>query len=507
MDMRWLTTTRLGATVLATVLAALAGVGTALVVAHWQSTVVASVATFVASWLTLRVLRPRRPGAAAPPSPDRDGQSGAARLAAVIGVAAVAGAATLAGLKVTGVDSLGGAPGARALAQSAAGGTHGLYRLHKLQPVLDAPNLSDGNTISSAVSARRAYFLIASAGSAEVVAYDLRNGSQLWRSPLEADTSVDTRGAYVSVFHDVVIARYVLSDPIYRALDVASGRELWSRKGGWLYQMKDVLLHEDSVNGLVTAVDPATGNERWSRPNKTDWSLDVTGDDQAVLVQREGNPGALRLIDAETGAVFPESSQLPATGDRYTVSQGMVFVATGDLLSAYALSNVDQPTWTLRQADGRDVETVAPCGDHRICIDEKSGGEIQALDRASGQVVWTAAVPGHTVWYPDGQSVIVYAGGGDAGPQQTILIDAAGHVAGTFPDTLGSGSDGRTVLLFGGYAGDGRSAPTPIRAVDLSSGHVVDLGTASINPGSCGWDGGYLACQTGDRLTVWKYLN
>jgi outer membrane protein assembly factor BamB/plastocyanin len=278
---------------------------------------------------------------------------------------------------------------------------------------------------------------------ANLYAIVLETGDIIWEqrhdSALVGSTgpAIDGRRVFASV-----------DDETFAAFDIVSGEELWRHRpeGGSLGSIQPTA-HDGTVyyatqasegrapgdgagsSGVVQAVDAASGDARWSFEVVPD---DSSGDAEARAGGSVGYPAAL---DSETGLTFWGTGSLapvPGTADDAGGSGG-----PGSNLYTSSLIALDGEegslAWHYQAVEhdifGHDLQMSPILA--RVEIDAEprdlviaSGtvGDVVALDRASGELIWRTQVGRHQnddlQELPMGEDVEVYPGvhGGVASP-------------------------------------------------------------------------------------------
>ena len=174
--------------------------------------------------------------------------------------------------------------------------------------------------------------LVLQTGGGHLNAYRLRDGSAAWSTPLPQDEVA------VQVAAGVLIAVPTVHGPGFetgvRAFEPTTGAPLWSRPGGQQplrvageVPGAVVIADDDFAAPTLTAVNPRTGEVRWSVRARTVYEQPlVSGAGALALPERRGESYVVARRDAGTGALLDESplphelSLQALTGDRYLFS-------------------------------------------------------------------------------------------------------------------------------------------------------------------------------------------
>ncbi|SIN39646.1 PQQ-binding-like beta-propeller repeat protein [Micromonospora cremea] len=176
------------------------------------------------------------------------------------------------------------------------------------------------------------------------------------------------------------------------ALDAATGKQRWQLPGVAEWTTDGVLLLMSGLAdgpGSVSRVAPDTGRVGWSvpvpPPGEPGYHRGAGGVDQFVIVQPTG---VVQVHDAGTGRLVRSVDTLP--GDRSTfqrvevVDDVLLLVSPGSTrVVAYGLPGLD-PLWT---AEVPLVAYAVGCDD-LLCLVQQTGG-IQVLDPATGVLRWS----------------------------------------------------------------------------------------------------------------------
>ncbi len=156
---------------------------------------------------------------------------------------------------------------------------------------------------------------VAAYSSGEIVALKVENGRELWSDNFTAARRAD----FIAALADVQAAPVVQDGRLYAlsnsgragAIDMRSGRRIWSKEFGGLHMpwLAGSHLFAVTERGEVLAAEAATGAIRWVTPlaryedeedrtGRIDWAGPVLAGGRLVLA---GSNGAIVFLDPETG--------------------------------------------------------------------------------------------------------------------------------------------------------------------------------------------------------------
>jgi outer membrane protein assembly factor BamB len=243
---------------------------------------------------------------------------------------------------------------------------------------------------ATAVNLSRTLMIFTTAG--RVVALNAATGETAWTRQLTAD---DAQPAIISAH-----ACYVIGDgDILYALDPASGATRWQFHGtgqldGPAVSDTGVFLFEspssDALN--VSALDPATGRERWAREvNKFADVLVTAGGSVAAGTNGASGRGTFTAFDATSGDVRYSSTDagfisMPAF-PVFTVDGSFLI---GGTTSTHLLNPADWQLTTYPTA-----ELALGFTPEELYI-ETPAGAVQAIGMAAGLPRWTLPLPPYT---------------------------------------------------------------------------------------------------------------
>ena len=293
---------------------------------------------------------------------------------------------------------------------------------------------------------------------------------------------------------------YVLADNSIAAHRLPDGQRLWHQPDGLPHPadgartpvlvtmhaggegtllVNELDLRDGAVRTRLRALDSATGQELWSRPGVTGAGFagaSVVGAGGEVATGAGTGPVAERTytgFDVRTGATV-WSAVLPATSDWATAAPGVVRRWNDQL------NILSGPRRMILTCAGRQCSASAGT-DGVVSVDPGSGAVLRLQETPSG--------------LGQGEVMIFSA---PAGADTTTIADEARLTSGR---PAGSLTDGRVLL-----ARPGRRHGTTIVAVDLNTGRSTTLLTSRVSLGAaeCRGAGRYLACASGATVRVWR---
>jgi outer membrane protein assembly factor BamB len=380
-------------------------------------------------------------------------------------------------------------------------------------------------------------------GSAGVSAYALADGARRWTT----DLAEPVFGMTVSERDGVLFAES--ADRVTHALDLATGRQLWSAPGTATSSAEGVALlttySADASPHRVQAVNALSGTPAWSLevdasasvmttssapdPQPTDTPLaDVPDLDRVVVVELTGDTTVYRLSDGAvvTRGRVEAAPPNPADDGVYSYSNvidGVLYTSVHDTnrtsLAAYRVDTLQQ-VWKVA---GEVLTSFSMrCGDD-ICMRAAPG--LALLDRSSGRIRWRVD-KGRLAGTVRADRLLV-ENGDDRQPRWALLDMASGRTVselgrGTWP--AGSVNlflrpatqpkDNASTSTIVTVDNDGNVVDgTPwmegrnyVVSVDRGTGAQRVLGTLDLPaPQGCEVSGAYLICPTGaNGVSVWR---
>jgi len=201
----------------------------------------------------------------------------------------------------------------------------------------------------------------------------------------------------------VVDGKVIVGDlsGILRALDARTGREIWrfqTEKGAGFAESAaaaDGLVFVADLGGTLYGLDAATGNKRWDKPLPNSGVQPIVADGLLYVGSSDGHAYG---FDPATGQPRwdwegPAGTQMGVS----VVSDGVAYIGGGGVL--YAIRLVDRAyAWPPVKTNTKDQSTAVLAGDTifwaaRPGQGEVTGGELLAIDRATGKVRWRWSSP------------------------------------------------------------------------------------------------------------------
>ncbi|WP_030434046.1 PQQ-binding-like beta-propeller repeat protein [Actinoplanes subtropicus] len=344
-----------------------------------------------------------------------------------------------------------------------------------------------------------------------LTSYDLTSGRLRWQA------GQSTPAYRLRISDDVVLMRPWAGtnrDPGTTALSTFSGTDLWERPGNVVnIAGSSTLLAVDSprtldgtgrrVQGQVDAIDPATGNTRWSVPvPSTAVLLGVPGlgDEESRMLLVHDNQ-TMAVHDLTTGKLIA-STHVPAADyspDNPVVAGGRILLRHPGASSA-EISAYDPETLKQLWSEPSEIAyQMQPCG-LLVCLGGPAG--LRAIDPDTGDTVW--AQPAWHSLALFGDMYVAYSDPDGSVPVGVIDPRTGAlriQLAGWQP-VDGTGNDGRLVLTRAADA-ESRTMVAVARPGDLRP-RVLDA--LPQGTGDCQAAPARLVCRTiYGELVVWAY--
>lgn len=315
----------------------------------------------------------------------------------------------------------------------------------------------------------------------DLVLLDGASGEQRWRRPILGDDDV--------LFGDGVAVQVDRTGKRLVGLRLRDGGEIWAQPSP-----------RDEYDNTRTAVHPVTTDKALAGPAFLDGSpRDPWRGDVSRIVQ-VGADRSVRLIEMGSGRVVSTRAGVADHDDLVVAHEDRLYVARDDAgyqLLAYDLTSDAQPkVLYTAEDDRRRPKSLVPCGEHRACLLEVTGGDGETAEVvAATEEKWTR-------W---------------KAPEATLLVPLGEHLLArrTTPEAAGTlfGPDGRAVLSErGGVAvrldagnvlllADPPSSIEDDRSVagmSVGSGEVAELGQLKdVRSDSCSWNTSVIVCGAG----------
>ncbi|MGN9769186.1 Hsp70 family protein [Micromonospora sp. SD12] len=315
----------------------------------------------------------------------------------------------------------------------------------------------------------------------DLVLLDGGSGDQRWRRPILGDDDV--------LFGDGVAVQVDRTGKRLVGVRLRDGEEIWAQPSP-----------RDEYDNTRTAVHPVTTDKALAGPAFLDGSpRDPWRGDVSRIVQ-VGADRSVRLIETGSGRVVSTRAGVADHDDLVVAHEDRLYVARDDAgyqLLAYDLTSDAQPkVLYTAEDDRRRPKSLVPCGEHRACLLEVTGGDDETAEVvAATEEKWTR-------W---------------KAPEATLLVPLGEHLLArrTTPEAAGTlfGPDGRAVLPErGGVAvrldagnvlllADPPSSIEDDRSVagtSVGSGEVDELGQLKdVRSDSCSWNTSVIVCGAG----------
>jgi outer membrane protein assembly factor BamB/class 3 adenylate cyclase len=201
----------------------------------------------------------------------------------------------------------------------------------------------------------------------------------------------------------VVDGKVIVGDlsGILRALDARTGEERWRFRtdngGGFADSAAaaDGLIFVADLAGTLYGLDAATGDKRWDKPLPNTWGQPLVADRLLYVGSSDGHASG---FDPATGQPRWEWEGPAGTGIGVSVvSDGVAYIGGGGVL--YAIRLVDNANaWPPVKTNTKEQSSAVLAGDTIFWAaapgtGEVTGGELLAIDRATGMVRWRWSSP------------------------------------------------------------------------------------------------------------------
>jgi hypothetical protein len=336
-------------------------------------------------------------------------------------------------------------------------------------------------------------------------AYALPGGDPLWTAPYPSTVEqiVDLQRADGLVLVTGLVGGGGVATPT-TALDAVTGQVRWTLpsrvtaggdgRTGFIGSSRV----EGPGAGVVRAVDLATGRDLWSATYPEAATVRPVADGRVLVLTRTGRA---ELREARGGAVLRSGTVSPpgsgptvviAAGDSLLLGYEDTTGARG--VVAYAVDTLEA-RWRLPfPTDDGDVRRVATCG--RLICTGLAGG-VAAIDPVSGARVWAA----------DGVEVVFEAGGllvaAEPSTRFGVLDPATGHILFRLDGWSGSVATQEDSGLVVAAHRHGRSW---LSLAEPGSAVPRVLGIVPHEVSNCVAGTGSVVCRThADQLGVWTY--
>lgn len=255
-------------------------------------------------------------------------------------------------------------------------------------------------------------------------AVDAATGEERWSFSMDTPVDVDSPAVVNGIVYQPT---YQAGNTLY-AIDAVTGSELWrySQPMGFRAPAVDAdTVYLPGMNGVVTALDTATGAERWTAPLDSSIVAAPTLSNGVLYVG--GQNATVSALDAATGATIWQQQVDQKIERSPAVSNGALYVGTA-AGTVYAFG------------DGPDTGTPVVTD---VAVDASPAS---AFDPSAVQVVWQSTggitafnTPGGIAQAPNGDLYV-----GDARNNRIVILDAeTGASNGAM-----NGDDGKPLAFF-----------------------------------------------------------
>jgi molecular chaperone HscA len=390
-------------------------------------------------------------------------------------------------------------------------------------------------SVATAVAGGRGYVVwTGDNGVPTVAALDIETGRRLW-GPVMLDPATGWTGIYALPQAVAVVNGSVGGNSgMLTVLDPATGETRWQRSllalDGVGYE--SVVVFADRSTGVTEALDWRSGRTLWKVTDPSGSLVTVLGmhtsedlsepgpypmmlsfDHRLVEV---GGDRILRVYDALTGQLL---GSRPALGNEALAYDGTVFavrdatVTVPNQVVAYNAVGTDAPRTVYQSPHATTrLRSLAPCGARRICVIEGYGlnggadADLVAVDLDSRASVWRTHSGDLDLLTPMGERVLGRTDDGFVGLYSAERTTVL--VQGGSADVADRIDDGSVLLLRSSTNEASQSArDTDVVGVVVSTGKLIALGHIQVWPTSCAWDTRHLLCATGTGFQVWRFAD
>lgn len=396
------------------------------------------------------------------------------------------------------------------------------YPALRYRPLGESPRrVAAGVPVGSGFSAARvwdgrAFFAAERAGGElGVVAADAESGATVW----SGSAGVAERWESLRVAEGVVLAATGGGPRKIVALGAGDGRKLWERQvddDEGAFVAGGVLVVPERTAKKVSGVSLTDGRTVWEVAHDGTTVVpetvpeDVEGPAAPGMVVSAGKrivlvgaDGAVRVLDAATGAVAGTRAEVAEAGDAVLAYDGKLLVVA-DRLLAYRLGDLSaQPTVLYEPGRSVRLEALTPCGEERVCAVQETGydattARVVAISTGDGGgEAWHREAPGAESLAPVGESLLV---GLD---EQVELLGGDGAVAWSRAGVAGR-IDGGNVLVFSKALTSSPDDPA-VAGVHVGDDEVPLGALRDVRSSTCSWDDRHLACVADEDFVIYTY--
>lgn len=376
-------------------------------------------------------------------------------------------------------------------------------------------------------------------GRLEVVAVDADTGGEKWRKPTEA--SAERWERIVALPGAVVAFADAIGDDTPRdlvLLDGASGDQRWSRPilgDDEVFFGEGVAVLVDRTGKQLVGLRLSDGGETWVQPSPQDeyggagTSVHPVTTDKALggpafvdgsprdpwrgevrrLVQ-VGADRSVRVVDMGSGRTVHSRANVADQDDLVVAHEDRLYVArdeAGYQLLAYDLATDAQPKVLYTAPDDRKrPEALVPCGEHRACLLETTGGEDESTEvvAATEEKVAHWPAPEATRLVPLGEHLLVRRTSSES---VSTLFDPDGRAVLRDRKGVAVRLDGGNLLVFAdppSSVEDDRS----VAGVAAGSGAVTEMGQlVGVRSETCSWNTSVIVCGAKEDFVLYRFAD
>jgi eukaryotic-like serine/threonine-protein kinase len=188
------------------------------------------------------------------------------------------------------------------------------------------------------------------------------------------------------IYRNILYVPLSAGDKTLVAYHLLTGKEIWSKRIGPVETSPlqlNGLIFITARNGTLYALDPMSGDERWTQDVSERLYASPAGGDGAVYV---GNPrGTLTAFNADDGSVVWETAGLGTMLTQPVLDDRHVYVTTRDSM-VYSLDRKSGAIRWKQKKDGKFY--AAPALGKEYIVVATAGGSILALDKETGEDRW-----------------------------------------------------------------------------------------------------------------------
>ncbi|MER7335473.1 MULTISPECIES: Hsp70 family protein [unclassified Micromonospora] len=325
----------------------------------------------------------------------------------------------------------------------------------------------------------------------DLVLLDGASGDQRWRRPILGNDDVFF-GEGVAVLVDRAGKRLV-------GLRLSDGGETWAQDSP-----------QDEYDSARTNVHPVTTDEALGGPAFLDGSPRNPWLGEVRRLVQVGADRSVRLIDMGTGDVVRSRAGVADHDDLVVAHEDRLYVArdeAGYQLLAYDLTTDAQPKVLYTATDDRKrPEALVPCGEHRACLLETTGGEDESTEvvAATEKKVAHWPAPEATRLVPLGEHLLVRRTSSES---VSTLFDPDGRAVLRDRPGVAVRLDAGNLLVFAdppSSVEDDRS----VAGVAAGTGAVSEMGElADVRSETCSWNTSVIACGAKEDFVLYRFAD